>query len=79
MVYNYYLEGMSNGIFLRHHIEGYKTLRGVEKARQAYCEQNRLALTGQCLYSFNGTNKYSANSYKIIERFNCKTYFEYWN
>lgn len=78
MVYNYYLEGISNNILIKHYIEGYKTIKTLEKARIAYCERFKVSLLGQCLFSFNGINKYKPESYKIINQFNCKPYFEYW-
>ena len=80
MTYSYYLEGRSGECFIRHYIEGYKTIRGLEKARQAYCNRFKVALLGQCLFSFTGieNQKYDPKGYKIIEQFNCKPYFEFW-
>jgi hypothetical protein len=80
MLYGYYLEGRSNSIFIRHYIEGYKTIRGLEKARKRYCERFKVALVGQCLFSFTGNTdrRYHKSQYKTLEQFNCKPFFEYW-
>jgi hypothetical protein len=79
MIYNYYLEGRSNDIFITHYITGYKTIRGLERARNKYCERNKVVLLGYCLYSANEEYKYKPDAYKILDRFNCKMFFEYWN
>lgn len=81
MLYSYYLEGYSGSVFIRQYLEGYKTRRGLEKARIRFCENHKVALTGQCLFSFTGNinRKYSRDQYKIIEQFNCKPFFEFWD
>lgn len=81
MLYNYYLEGRTNGIFIRQYLEGYKTRSGLERARKLFCERNRIALLGQCLFTFTGnTNrKYSRDQYKTLEQFNCKPFYDFWD
>lgn len=80
MSYSYYLEGYSGECYIRHYIQGYKTLQGLEKARKTYCESHKVAVLGYCKFSFNGSmeSKYNPASYKIIDRFNCKPFFEFW-
>lgn len=61
MVYNYYLEGYSGGVLVKQYLEGYKSKIAVESARIRFCESHKVALVGQCLYSFTGdqSNKYN--------------------
>lgn len=81
MLYNYYLEGWSNGIFIRRYIEGYKTVRGLERSMKRYCESQKVALVGQCLFTFTGDidRKYSRDQYKTIKQFNCKPFYDFWD
>ena len=79
MEYNYYLEGYSNGIFLRKYISA-KTIRGLENKRRDYEIKNRLVDTGYVLFTFSGSEnrKYDRNQYKILDQFNAKAFFEFW-
>lgn len=78
MTWNYYLEGYSGGMRVTHYIEGKKTRKAAEKARKELQERFKIAAVGQCLYTFSGENKYARKSYAIVERFNCKPFFEFW-
>lgn len=80
MSYGYYIEAYNSSktVFVRRYIEGYKTRRGLEKARERFLESQKLAETGRVLFSFSGGNKYSADSYKVIDRFNAKAFFDFW-
>ena len=82
MTYNIYIEGYNcNGVFLREYIQGYKTLRGLNKSLNNFLEKSKTIILGQVLYTFNGNEnkKYSPESYKVLDRFNAKVFFDFWN
>lgn len=80
MSFGYYLEGYSNGVFLRQYLEA-KTLRGLETKRKNYQEGNRVANTGWVLYSFTGNDnrKYCKSEYKLLGQYNARAFFEFWD
>lgn len=81
MLYNYYLEGYSGGVFVRHYLEGYKSRGSAIRAAQRYKERFKIAEAGHVLFTFssNEERKYNRTEYKIISQFNAKPYFEYWS
>ncbi len=82
MHYNAYLECTSKGLgFHRVHIDNqYKTLRGLTKRIQSMCEDGKNVVLGKVLFtSKNHENRYKRENYNIIEQFNAKAFFEYWN
>lgn len=79
MTYNQYIEGYSNDVFVRHYIEGYKTLNGLKRAVNRFLNESKTVQLGYVLFTFNGLNKYRQDGYKIFDKFNTKAYFEFWN
>lgn len=80
MSYNAIIEGINNGIKQKRYLEGYKTVSTLNRAITNYLEKNKVVCLGYCKYTFNGIEeqKYKYSAYKIIDRYNCKAFFEYW-
>lgn len=79
MTYGQYIEGYSNNVFLREYVQGYKTIQGLKKAVNKYVERNKIVILGYVKFSFNGNSFYNKDNYKIIDQYNAKAFFEYWN
>jgi hypothetical protein len=77
MIYGCYLEAYTNGIYLRHKIEA-KTMQWVKRKRKDYLESNRAVELGYVYYSYAGNNEYRKSSYTVLDRFNCKAFFDFW-
>lgn len=80
--YSIYFEGYQNKVYLRENFGGhYKTLKGLQKSWNNFLNERKIICKGHVLYSFNGNEdkKYYKSSYKVLERFNCKAFFDFWD
>lgn len=82
MTYNIYIEGYNvNQCYIRQYIEGYKTLRGLNRFLNRYLENGKIVILGKVLFTFNGneSKKYARESYTVLDRYNAKTFFDFWD
>jgi len=78
-MFGIYLEGWSGGCFTRTHITA-KTLKGLDKKTKAYQERFEIANVGHVTYKIlDSDRKYDRESYQILEQYNAKVFFEYWD
>ena len=82
MVYQAYLEGYSNGIFHRLETNYYKQVRNLNKGIAKICQNKRMVLTGWVKYrvtTLNPSFRYHRDNYTVADRFNAKTFFDFWS
>lgn len=79
-VYGYYLEGYSNGVFLRQYLEA-KTIKALENKCINYHMKNKVANVGWVQYKFSGNKdrKYCKSEYKLLGQYNARAFFEFWD
>lgn len=80
MNYNYYFEGYQNKIYVRYSLEKYKTKKSLLQAVKRHMEKTKTVVLGYVLYTDSSTYRttYHKESYKVLDRFNYKAFFEYW-
>jgi cobalamin biosynthesis Co2+ chelatase CbiK len=78
MTYGYYIEGVAGECKVRHVIEGCKTYAQLLRKVSKYKETFKVCELGRVEFTYSGNKPYCKDSYKVLERFNAKAYFEYW-
>jgi hypothetical protein len=77
--FGYILEAScNNGQIVHTQIEA-KTKAWVERKRRAFLNNMKAAELGHVFYHMvNEDRPYAPESYKVISRFNCPAFFDYW-